>query len=298
MIPIEKPRAIPPFPFLGPAVFVLTLYAIVAALLPPSPVRSVVAIAAFFAMGYASLALVVGGHIRLSSAEILAFTVGLTILITSLSALAVSIIGIPITEFAVIIIGLPIGVLTWLFRRSQGRPLPAIAGFIRRYLDFSDYSEGEKAVAAALLLAMTGAVAVLLTLAAIEYPDSLSASLAIAGPDGTPASLPTSFIVGQPQEVILTVLGNSSGGSFAVRIRLVPTNATGNESFHSASQTSPLRLDPFAEYTEPLTIGARGTWTRTYSIVMETFGSFNLRFELLDASSTVVARSSLPATVI
>lgn len=298
MIPVEKSREVPTFPFLGPAVFALTLYAIVAVLFPPSPLRSVVAIAAFFAMGYCALALIAGGHIRLSAAEILAFTVGLTILITSLSALGVSIVGIPITEFAVIIIGLPIGVLTWLLRRSRGQPLAAVASFARRYLDFSDYSGGEKAVAAALLVAITGAVVFLISLAAIDYPDSLSAALTIVGPDGTPDSLPTSFVVGQPQEIVVTVAGGSSGGSFAVRVRLIPSNATGNESFHPASQTSPLRLDPFAEYAEPLTVGPGDTWTRSFSIVMETFGSFNLRFELLDAASTVVAHNSVSVTVI
>src|SRR6267143_5685882 len=117
------------FPYLKLAVVVLGLYAILAVVLPPNPYRSAVAIAAFFAMGYSTLALVAGEKLRLSAAEVLGFTVGLTILITSLSALAVSIIGIPITEFAVIIVGLPIGVITWLLRRPRAQPLVALVGF-------------------------------------------------------------------------------------------------------------------------------------------------------------------------
>src|SRR5256885_4281951 len=92
----------------------------------------------------------------LSPAEILAFTVGLTILITSLSALAVSIVGIPITEFAVVIIGLPIGVVAFLMRRPATGPVEALVAFGGRLLDFTDYSAGGRAVAIALFLAVLG----------------------------------------------------------------------------------------------------------------------------------------------
>src|SRR5439155_1009582 len=128
MLPAEKPRTSgASFPYLGLAVRVLALYAILAVVSPPSPIRSVVAIAAFFAMGYCALALIAGNRLPMSPAEILAFTVGLTIILTSVSALAVSIAHIPITEFAVVTIGLPIAVVAFLVRRPGGRPwVPAV----------------------------------------------------------------------------------------------------------------------------------------------------------------------------
>lgn len=285
------------FPFLGIAVGVLGLYAILAVLFPPNPFRSAVAIAAFFAMGYCTLALIAGEKLRLPTAEILAFTVGLTILITSLSALAVSIIGIPITEFAVIIVGLPIGVVTWLLRRQQGRLWTAIVGFGRRMFDLSDYSTAEKAIAAVLLAAIIGSVVFLLSLSGVLYPDQLSPAIAITGPDGTPNSLPNSFVVGQPENVTVTVLAGSNAASYVVRIRLIPMNATGNESFHPASQFVPLRLDPFAEYREPITLGPGTSWTKQFSIAIDVSGSFNLRFELVDVSLTVLAATKLPVLV-
>lgn len=297
MIPDERPQEGTSFPFLGPAVFALTLYAVVSVTLPPSPLRSAVAIAAFFAMGYAALALVAGGHIRLSSAEILAFTIGLTILLTSISALAVSIVGIPITEFAVIIIGLPLGVVTWLLRRPRLRPRDLFTDFTRRYLDFSDYTSGEKGVAAVLLLAVVGALVLFISMAAVQFPSDASPALAITGPDGTPATLPTSFVVGQPQVIGVTVLGGSRGGSYEIRVRLVPANATGSETFNRTTQASPLRLAPFTEYVEPITIGAGQTSSRSFTIVMEAPGDFELRFELLTGTGAVVAGSRLRVQV-
>jgi len=50
-----------------------------------------------FAMGYCALAVIARGHVRLTSAEVLGFTVGLGVLVTGVSALAISIVGIGIT---------------------------------------------------------------------------------------------------------------------------------------------------------------------------------------------------------
>src|SRR5438309_10708397 len=92
LVPSERaPTVGATFPYIGIAVARLALYAILAVTMPLNPYRAAVALVAFFAMGYCTLGLVAGGRIPMSVAEILAFTVGLTILITSLSALAVSI---------------------------------------------------------------------------------------------------------------------------------------------------------------------------------------------------------------
>ena len=304
MIPAERPAPEGTrFPFLGIAVVILGLYAILAVVLPPNPLRSTVAIAAYFAMGYCGLGLVAGGKLRLSAAEILALSVGLTILITSLSALTVSIIGIPITEFAVIIIGLPIGVVTFLLRRQRSRPWAAVLDFGRRFFDFSDYSTAERGVAAALFAAIICSVVVLLSLSGVLYPDTLSPAIAISGPDGTANSLPTSLLPGQPENFTVSVMAGSTAASYVVRIRLVPLNATGNESFHLASQISPLHLDPFAEYREPITLGPGANWTKRLEIVIDAaicatgLPCYAVRFELVDASLTVPAGTRLPIIV-
>src|SRR5438552_16310805 len=114
MVPSERPPAAgATFPYIGLAVAVLALYAILAVTMPLNPYRAAVALVAFFAMRYCTLGLVGGGRIPMSVAEILAFTVGLTSLITALSAVAVWIVDIPITGCPVVIVRLPLPVLAF-----------------------------------------------------------------------------------------------------------------------------------------------------------------------------------------
>ncbi|HWM51166.1 MAG TPA: hypothetical protein VNO76_07455, partial [Thermoplasmata archaeon] len=223
---------------------------------------------------------------------------GLTIFVTSLSALGVSLLGIPITVFAVVIVGLPIAILASFARRSGGGTLAAITSFSRGLLDLAGYSRFEKGIVAALLGGITAALIVFVALAFVHFPDTLSPGIAIYGWDGTSGSLNQTFLQGQPQEIIVSALGGSTAGAFVVRIRLVPQNATGNESFHTVVLTTPpLRLDAFAEYNVSLVLGAGQSWTRTFSISVEQPGAFNLSFALLDSSSSLVATNRLPVVV-
>jgi len=296
MIPIPGARARAPFPYVGLATAIVLLHAILVAVVPPNPYRAVFALAALFSVGYCTLALIVGLTIRLSAAEILAFSTGLTIFITSLSALGVSILGIPITVFAVVIVGLPIALGATLVLRPRGNPLAAFTNFTRAFLDLSDYSAAEKGAVAVLFVGIVGALVIFVSLAAVHYPGELSPGLAIAAPDGT-ANITTSFNQSQPQDIVASVFGGSTAGAFMVRIRLVPSNATGNETFHKVLQTSPLRMDAFAEYSVSIVLGPRETWSQQFSISIEQAGEFELRFALLDATSTVVAENLLAVVV-
>src|SRR2546427_333650 len=98
------------------------------------------------------------------------------------------------------------------------------------------------AVFAALFIGITIALVALIVLSTILVPPVLSPGLTLAGPDGTPASLPTSFLVSQPKDITVTALGGSSTEVFNFRIRLIPMNATGSEPFHPIPFGSPLRM--------------------------------------------------------
>ena len=297
MIPGPSPQgARPPFPYIGIATAILMLHAILVAIFPPNPYRAALALAALFAMGYCALSLIVGREIRLSAAEILAFSTGLTIFITSLSALGVSILGIPITVFAVVIVGLPISIFAWLVQRPRGNPLAAFTDFTRLLFDLSDYSRVEKGVAAVLFAGIIAALVIFISLAVVHYPGELSPGLAILAPDGT-TNISTRFVQGQPQDIVVSALGGSTAGAFSVRIRLIPTNAVGNETFHAVFQTSPLRMDAFAEYDVSIILGSRETWMQRFSISIEQTGVFYLNFALLDATSTVVTENLLRVMV-
>ena len=307
------------FPFVPLAVGVLVLHAILAVTYPRTLLRSIFAIASFFGMGYCVLALIAGDRVRMSPTEILAFTVGLTVLVTSVSALMVSIIGVPITEFAVVILGLPIGFLTLLVRRAPGHPWRATFDFLGRYLDFSDYSLTEKRIAALLFAAIIGTLVAWIGLAAVQYPTPVtSMALAITGSDGKVESLPTTVVRGQPQTIVVSVLGNATpawpspgAGTFVLRIRLVPANATGAETFHSIPSASPLPFDVLGEYNETISVDPGSTWMKSYSIVIASSvptcpappaGSLPqpcliLRFELLGVAGGAPLRSLLPIFV-
>src|SRR2546430_491264 len=201
MIPLERPRVVgATFPYVGLAVAVLALYAIVAVTIPPNLYRSAIAVAAFFAMGYCALAII-------------------------------------------------------------------------------------------------GALGVFISIAGIGYPDPHTAALGIDGPygsGGTLDPLPYTFVRGTAHRIVVTVLGNATPGSFGVRIRLVPLNATGTEPFHSVPTTFPLALDEFAEHRDSITVAAEGRWTNLYSIAIDPVGNFTLRFDLLDSSNRAIAGAHLP----
>lgn len=300
MRPITARRLLPSgdaFPFVGVALIVLIAHAILVATIPPNPYRSAVAIAALFATGYCALALIAGQFVRLSAAEILAFSVGLTILITALSALVVSISHIPITDFAITVIGLPIAAAAWLLRRPYRSSWKVFRRGLRTVFDFSDYSRSEKAIAGVLLAAIAVALTAFILLSTVMYPDTSSPGLALVGPDGTPGSLPDSFNRSQPKAITVTVLGGQTSAAYELRIRLIPSNATGNEAFHPVPAGPPLHLDPFAEFGANFTLAAGKTWTQEFSVVIDAPGSYELRFELLDATSAVVAFNHLFVTV-
>lgn len=297
MIPDTGARARAPFPYVGLAALVLLLHAILVAVVPTNPYRAAFSFAALFAVGYCALALIVGDSFRLTAAEILAFSTGLTIFITSLSALGVSVLGIPITVFAVVIVGLPIAILASFVRRSGGGAFGAITTFSRGLFDFSGYSRLEKGMIATLLSAITVALVVFVALAFVHYPGNLSPGLAIYGPDGTTGSLPTHFNQSQPKDITVAALGGSNPSAFVVRISLVPRNATGNEAFHTVFLATPLRLDAFAECNVSLVLDRGVTWTQQFSISIEQNGTYNLVFDLINTSSLIVATNRLPVSV-
>src|SRR5437660_997968 len=137
----------------------------------------------------------------------------------------------------------------------------------------------------------------LVSLANVHYPDAPSVGLALTGPDGTSNSLNRSFVLGQPKTITVTVMGNDTASSYELRIRLVPLNATGTEPFHTVSTTSPLRMDAFGEYSEPIALAVGASWTQSFTIALDTTGTFTLRFDLLNKAMAVVTEGHLPVVV-
>lgn len=281
------------FPLIGVAVAVLALNGLLSALGLRGPVPAWIAIAAAFATGYCALSVIAGDHVRLSTAEVLAFTTGLTILLTALSALAVSVVGIPITQFVVVFVGLPLGVVAYITRRPTV-PRGYVIGFLRKWFDFSDYTRAERGIAAILLVSVAIALAVFISLAGLLYRDTSSMAIAVTGPNGGP--IPSDFVRNVTQRVEVYVLANATPGAdpFTIRIRLLPPGATGTEPFHPPLGTNPLRLDAFAEHRETnVSVPPGGTQRVPFDIALDIAGACTLRFELLSASEVPLSAAFL-----
>jgi hypothetical protein len=288
------------FPLVGPAVAVLALHGVLSAVDVPGPFRSWVAIAAAFATGYCALSVVAGEHIRMSSAEILAFTTGFTILLISLSALAVSVVGIPITQFVVVFVGLPLGVIAFVTRRPAAVRRNVFFDFVRRWFDFSDYSKSERGIAVVLLVAIAVALGVFIGLAGVQFRDTSSMAIAITGENGRPG-VPQNFTRNVSQTIEVYVMANATPGSesFTVRIQLLPEGANGSEQPpHPPLGTDPLWLDAFAQHNDTsVIVSPRGTWMKSYSIALDFLGRCTLRFQLLTASNAFLREIYLSLVV-
>ncbi len=283
----------PGLPYVRVAFGIILVYALLLAVLPPHPGRSIVGLFALGSVGYCTLALVMGRSLPLKRAEILAFAVGLTIVVLALSSLLVSVAGLPISDFVVVAVGLPVGLLAAVYSRPPDLSRTQRADSPRGLLDFSRYSRREKAVILALYGGIIAALLVLLSQAFLPFPDTLSPALAILGPDGTPDTLPTNFSLGRPENLTVVVLGDAQDRTLELRVFLAPQNATGAGDFTSVAWVSPLRLGPWTEARTTLSVGARASWSEQISIVVDDPGAYELRFELRDPTGTVLAANRL-----
>jgi hypothetical protein len=292
-----KPAAPYPFPHVRVAFLVLVADAILFIATPPNPIRSIFSVAALLATGYCALDLFVGTQSQFRLPEILAYSVGLGILATGGSALVMWAFGIPFTEATVLFLGLPIGLLAMLGtppmpRRGVMRTLAALD-------DLPGYSRGERTATRILVVAAMVSLAVLVSVAFVEVPSTVSPGLAITGTDGTPDSLPLAWEAGEPRSLLVTVFGGREAASLSVRIRLAPANATGSEMYHAvawAGWNEALRVDALGEAAGPVSVAPRGKVTQRLGLVLEAAGEFEVRFELVGSGATL-ARATLPVTV-
>src|SRR5437870_12190131 len=95
--------------------------------------------------------------------------------------------------------------------------------------------------------------------------------MTILAPDGT-TNISTRFVQGQRQDIVVSALGGATAGAFSVRIRLIPTNGTGNETCHAVFQTAPLPMDAVAGYGGYTIPVPRGTWSGRLAMPIQQAG--------------------------
>jgi len=279
------------------AFLVLLIDAALFVLTPPNPARSFFGVAALLATGYCALDLLVGTNDRLRLPEIAAFSVGLGILVTGAAALVMWGFGVPLTEGTILLFGLPIALLAML--GTPPAPRRRVVEAVAALDDLPGYTAREKLAGRALLVAVFVALAVVVGMAFVEVPDTLSPGLALTGPNGTPESLPQVFPLGSMRNVTVSVFGGAAAGQYELRIRLVPATATGGEVYHSVPWTGwsqPLLMDSLAEATITVVTTAGGTVENRLEVVLLSVGEYDLRFEVRAGPSTIVT-ARLPVTV-
>jgi len=284
------------WPLVGYAAVAIAAHLALVLATPPNPVRATLGLAVSLASGYCALSLLARAS-RLSRGEILAFSTGLGILLTSGAALLLAAVRLPVGDHAALLPGIPLATAAAAWRRpwtiSPREPLRAL----RRAFAFPGYSRQERWAARVLYAAVVAALLILIAVATVPYPDRLSPALTLAGPDGSPATLPASLLRNQSQELVISVLGGSATQAFGLRLRLSPQNETGAESFHPISWAPTLRLDPLGEATVNVSVPARGLWSERLSVSLDASGPWDVRFDLLDAG-VVTASVRLSVLVI
>jgi len=271
------------------AFLVIIAYAVVALSTGPNLARSVIGVAAVFAMGYCALSLIRGATLRFTIIEKIAMSAGLAILLTTASALLSGALGLPISDLSVLLLAVPFGTLAILNAartRDSGVQLPAT---VRTIIDFSEYQRGEKIIITSLLAAISVALAGLLLIAFVNVPDTLSSGIAVLGPDGTPASLPTNMTRGTTATFNATILIGSSPGDLLLRIRLTLSNATGNVVYHPVVWAYPVILNASAETGKTVAGAAGTTLIEIVSFIINEIGTYIISLDLISSGSVIAS---------
>src|SRR5438876_5835488 len=101
------------------------------------------------------------------------------------------------------------------------------------------------------------------------------------------------------------VLGEATSGTFPLGVRLAPTDVRAEDTFVRVPAGPVLHFDAtvlgngsaaYGEYTESIFLPLEGTWTQTYSILVDAAsGTFFLTFSLAVANNPKLVREvSLP----
>ena len=283
------------WPLAGHALLATAVYLVLVVATPPNVVRSAFGLLTSVAAGYAALSLI-ARSVRLSRPELLAYSVGLGILSTGGAAVLLAGARLPVGDFAALVPAVPLTSLAAWRHRPWTLSLRGPTRSLFRAFSFPEYSPRERWLARGLYTAILAALLILVSVAMVPYRDTLSPGLTLAGPDGSPGSLPSSLARNEPQEFVVGVLGGSSSQSFALRLRLAPQNGTGNESYHVVSWGNPLGLDPLAESAVNVSVAARGSWSERIFLSVDASGPWAIEFDLMDGPE-VVASVHLPVTV-
>ena len=246
----------------------------------------------FAAPGYGAAALLFGRRALSSLAMNLALIVGLSVLINVVVGTVLLVLE--ISPLAAILGAVDAALCTVAtavqFRRPWEAPLEQRILRVRTAFELPGFSRPQRAAAYALF------AGILLTFAAIGYLSSVPTggspdlSLAIVGPDGTTATLPTTGGVNTTISLTVDIGNNASAQSLLLSVSsvLVGQNAT---SLAAVPWTMPIHLAPNVTSSEVVSLSSDAHSTVGISFQFNASGDYRLLFSLSPTGSSAALRS-------
>jgi uncharacterized membrane protein len=235
----------------------------------------------FFAPGYAAAALLFGRRRLPSIPANIAVIVGLSVLgVVALGTLALYFSVAPLAPLVGFgVLGLDIGATLVQYDREGVRPFGPTARRIRSFFELPGFTPGERTAAVALFVVIVvtlGAIGYLATLQPGNTPDL---TLAVVGPDGTTATLPTSGPVGGVLAVVLLVHNNASTQSLTLSVNASLVGGSGARSTN-VPWVMPLQLAAGSTSSERLNLTSGESISVDVSFEMLHRGEFAVDFSL------------------
>ncbi len=246
----------------------------------------------FAAPGYAAAALLFGRRALSSLAMNLALIVGFSVLINVVVGTVLLLLGIsPLAAILGVVDAALCTVATAVqFRRPWEAPLEQRILRLRTAFELPGFSRPQRAAAYALL------AGILVTFAAIGYLSTVPSgsnsdlSLAIVGPDGTTATLPTTGSVNTSISLTIDVGNNATAQSLVLSVSsvLVGQNAT---SLAAVPWTMPIQLAPNVTSSEVLSLSSGAHSSEGIVFQFSASGDYRLLFWLSATGSSAPLRS-------
>lgn len=283
------------------AVFLATLvYVGIVFLTPGSPVRVPFGyLELVFAPGYALGAVLFLRRPLIPPVAEFAVAVGLSVVFNVLIGLALALLGAGLAinwfllaEIVVAALALAAKLLVGPSARVTG-----VGSALRREFRLPGVLPRYRRAVYVLFLASVVAIAAVVYLSVVQPSTPASTSLALSGPGGTVASLPTSLRVGEVGLVVVYVANGHSGAPIELVVTALFQGESPTSNLTAVPWSMPLTLSNGTVSSLPLGVGYGQTTTLNVTFAFGETGAFALDFDLEASGGSLLPPASLDLAV-
>lgn len=282
-------------------VFLATLvYVGLVFLTPGSPVRVPFGyLELVFAPGYALGALLFLRKPQIPPAAEFAVAVGLSVVYNVLLGLALALLGVGLAIDWFLLAEIVVVAFALAAKLLAG-PSPGVAGVgsaLRREFRLPGVRPQYRRAVYVLFLATVVAIVAVVYLSVIQPPSSPSTSLALSGPGGTAASLPTTLRVGEVGLAVVFVANGHSGTPIELVVTALFQGESPTSNLTSVPWSLPLTLANGTVSSLPLGVAYGQTATLNVTFAFGETGAFSLGFDLEASGGSLLPPASLDLAV-